>query len=61
MSVLQKYNTDNSDRIITYEDWQIRYWRTVIGCNTTELMRAIKAVGNSVEAVKNYLKNYTRS
>lgn len=51
---LKETNPKNLNRIIACEDWQVRYWRTVIGCSTSELKAAIKSVGNSVDAVKNY-------
>ena len=37
------------------ENKEISYWTKELGCNADELVEAIKAVGNSAEAVRQYL------
>jgi len=39
--------------VTLYED--IRYWANELGCTPNELRDAVKAAGNSVNAVRDYL------
>lgn len=47
------------DRISLGEDYEIRNWTPSLGVSEAELREAVDAVGNSVDAVRAYLK--TRS
>ncbi len=47
------------DRISLGEDYEIRNWTRSLGVSEAELREAVDAVGNSVDAVRAYLK--TRS
>ncbi|SFE10634.1 DUF3606 domain-containing protein [Paracidovorax konjaci] len=38
------------------EDYEVRDWASVLNCDEFELRRAVEAVGNSAEAVRNYLE-----
>ncbi len=46
-----------SDRklISLQEDYEIRDWTKSLGCTEAQLREAVKAVGNSAEAVRRYL------
>ncbi|MDN3548180.1 DUF3606 domain-containing protein [Mucilaginibacter aquaedulcis] len=48
-------NTDNF-LINTSENYEVEYWSKKFGVTPERLKSAVKAVGNSVNAVKNYLK-----
>jgi Protein of unknown function (DUF3606) len=37
------------------EDYEVRDWTQSLGCTEQELRDAVKAVGNSVEAVRYFL------
>ncbi|MDA8521938.1 DUF3606 domain-containing protein [Acidovorax sp. NCPPB 4044] len=39
------------------EDYEVRDWASVLNCDEFELRRAVEAVGNSAEAVRNYLEH----
>jgi hypothetical protein len=43
-------------RIALDEDYEVRYWCERLGCTPDELRIAVREVGNSVEAVRDYLK-----
>jgi hypothetical protein len=43
-------------RIALNEEWEVRYWSKALGCTSDELRIAVREVGNSVEAVRKYLK-----
>ena len=45
------------DRISLGEDYEIRNWTRSLGVSEAELREAVDAVGNSVDAVRAYLKN----
>ena len=53
---LKEKRPQDASRISTSEQWEISYWTKALGCSETELKEAVKAVGNSAEAVKNYLR-----
>lgn len=38
------------------EDYEVRDWTKSLGCTEAELRAAVKAVGNSAEKVREYLK-----
>lgn len=38
------------------EDYEVRDWTKSLGCTEAELRAAVKAVGNSAEAVGDYLR-----
>jgi len=44
------------DRISLGEDYEIRNWTRSLGVSEAELREAVDAVGNSVDAVRAYLK-----
>ncbi|MDM0116231.1 DUF3606 domain-containing protein [Variovorax sp. J22R133] len=37
------------------EDYEVRDWSKSLGCSPEQLKAAVKAVGNSAEAVRKYL------
>ena len=37
------------------EDWQVRLWTGALGISKEELRKAVQAVGNSVEKVREHL------
>ncbi|GKT24734.1 MULTISPECIES: DUF3606 domain-containing protein [Comamonadaceae] len=39
------------------EDYEIRDWMRSLNCTEEELRAAVKAVGNSAQAVRSYLAN----
>ncbi|CAN5911084.1 DUF3606 domain-containing protein [soil metagenome] len=53
---LKDKGPQDSSRISTSEKWEIVYWTKALGCSEEELKEAVKAVGNSAEAVKKYFK-----
>lgn len=53
---LKEKGPQDSSRISLSEDWEVRYWTEKLACSTLELKEAVKAVGNSAEAVKKYFK-----
>ncbi len=44
------------DRVSLGEDYEIRNWTRSLGVSEAELREAVDAVGNSVDAVRAYLK-----
>lgn len=38
------------------EDYEVRDWMKSLGCTEADLRAAVKAVGNSAEAVRDYLR-----
>lgn len=44
------------DRISLSEDYEVRDWTQSLGVSEDELREAVDAVGNSVDAVRAYLK-----
>jgi hypothetical protein len=53
---LKKRGPQDRKRISLTEDWEVKYWCTALACSSLELTKAVKAVGNSVEAVKDHIK-----
>lgn len=52
---LKKRGPQDRKRISLIEDWEVKYWCTTLACSSLELTKAVKAVGNSVEAVKEHM------
>ena len=54
-----KNNTGNPDRSLvnTSEDYEVQYWTKKFNVSRDQLANAVKAVGNSAEAVEDYLKS----
>ncbi|MGK2908712.1 MAG: DUF3606 domain-containing protein [Sphingobium sp.] len=46
----------DSSRIALGEDYEVEYWTKKFGVSRDKLADAVKAVGNSAEAVGDYLK-----
>lgn len=40
------------------EDWEVKYWSKALACSVMELSAAVKAVGHSAKAVREYLKKH---
>lgn len=38
------------------EDYEVRYWTSLLDCTEDELRMAVEAAGQSVEAVRGYLQ-----
>jgi hypothetical protein len=53
---LKNKGPQDAARINTTEKWEIAYWTKALGCTYDELIAAVKAVGNSVEAVREFMK-----
>jgi len=45
----------DSSRIALGEDYEVRYWTEKFGVSRDELAEAVKAVGNSADAVASHL------
>ena len=52
---LSKKGPADSKRISTKEEWEVKYWTAALGVSKEELVKAVQAVGNSVDAVKKHL------
>lgn len=52
---LKEKRPQDSSRISTSEEWEIRYWTKTLGVSEEELKNAVKAVGNSADAVRKHL------
>ena len=53
VSAVPRINT----RISLEQDYEVRDWTKSLGVTEAELTAAVKAVGNSAEKVREYLKN----
>jgi hypothetical protein len=53
---LQKKRPQDASRVNTNEKWEIDYWTEELGVSETELKEAVKAVGNSADNVRKYLR-----
>jgi hypothetical protein len=53
---LQKRRPQDASRINTSEQWEIDYWTETLGVSEADLKEAIKAVGNSSDNVRKYLR-----
>ena len=51
----QKTGPQDSSRINTSEDYEVRYWNKKFGVTPDELRAAVKAVGSSAKAVEAHL------
>lgn len=40
------------------QDWELQLWTRHFGCTEAELHRAVKAVGNSADDVRAYLRRH---
>jgi hypothetical protein len=47
------------NRIALGEEYEVRYWTEKLGVSREELERAVKAVGNSADAVREHLRGRT--
>lgn len=47
---------EDPKRINLNQSWEIQYWTKELNVSEAELRRAVKAVGDSIAAVKQYLK-----
>ncbi len=54
---LKEKGPQDSSRISLSESWEIQYWTKTLECTESQLKAAVKAVGNSAEAVKKHFKN----
>ena len=54
-----KKKTGAPDRnlISLNEDYEVRNWAKSLGCTEAQLRAAVKAVGNSADKVREYLKS----
>jgi hypothetical protein len=50
-----KRRPQDSTRISLSEDYEVDYWTDKFGVSREQLKEAVGAVGNSAEAVRNYL------
>lgn len=50
-----KTGTPDSKLINISEEYEVAYWTKELGVSKAQLQEAVKAVGNSVSAVKAYL------
>lgn len=46
----------DSSRIATQEDYEVRYWTNKFGVSREKLQQAVDAVGHGADAVEQYLK-----
>jgi hypothetical protein len=53
---LQKKKPQDSSRVNTSEKWELEYWTENLKVSEEELIEAVKAVGNSAENVRKYLR-----
>lgn len=40
------------------QDWEVQLWTRHFGCSEAELRRAVKAVGNSADEVRAFLRRH---
>ena len=52
---LQNRGPRDRSRISLGEKWEVQYWTKELGVSPEELERAVKAAGNSVNAVRQHL------
>lgn len=51
-----KSKTGDDRKLISLkEDYEVRDWTKSLGCTETQLREAVKAVGNSADAVRQWL------
>jgi uncharacterized protein DUF3606 len=51
-----KRGGQDRSRINTGQDYEVRYWTKELGVTETELKSAVEAAGNTVTAVRDYLR-----
>ena len=52
---LNKRAPQDGNFINTSEQWEIDYWTETLNCSEEELREAVRAAGNSSDAVREYL------
>lgn len=52
---LQNRGQQDRSRINVHEDYEVRHWTEALGVSKEELVKAVKAVGPSVSAVREHL------
>lgn len=52
---LENRGPQDRSRINVHEEWEVRHWTEALGVSKEELERAVKAVGPSVNAVREHL------
>jgi hypothetical protein len=52
---LGRTQPEDPTKINLHQEWEIRYWCKVLGVTEAKLREAVRAVGNSVAAVRRYL------
>lgn len=52
-----KAHGQDRERINVHEDYELRDWSKSLGVSQEELKRAVAAVGDRAEKVREYLKN----
>ncbi|XYJ08387.1 DUF3606 domain-containing protein [Telluria sp. B2] len=52
---LENRGAQDRSRINVHEEWEVRHWTEALGVSKEELERAVKAVGPSVNAVREHL------
>jgi hypothetical protein len=52
---LENRGQQDRSRINVHEEWEVRHWTEALGVSKEELERAVKAVGPSVNAVRQHL------
>lgn len=56
-----KQSTSQDRKLISLEqEYELRDWTKSLGCSEEELRAAVKAVGNSAEAVRQHLSGQKR-
>lgn len=53
---LKNRGSQDRTRISLTEDHEVQYWTKALGVSKEALEKAVKAVGHSTEAVRNYLR-----
>lgn len=54
---LRKRGSPDNKTINMNEDWEKEYWKKALNVSGQQLAGAVRAVGKSVEKVKQYLKD----
>jgi hypothetical protein len=49
-------NAPDANRINVNETHEVRYWTQALGCSAEELRDAVRKVGTSAQAVRNYIQ-----
>ena len=53
----RKLNPGFDRTVVSFgEDYEVRYWCNLFGCSVSQLRAAVRAVGNSADAVRVQLK-----